>query len=75
MRSSHWAKARITVEELACASNTWQQTYMGTMVTAKVADTVDMKDDDIPTIDAPLVPTKPIMIPPFGCKQVKGLQL
>ena len=62
------AMARITVEELAHASDTWQQTYMSTMVTARVAGTVEMKDDGIPTIDAPLVTTKPIMIPPFRCK-------
>ena len=59
---------RITVEELAHASDTLQQTYMSTMVTARVAGTVEMKDNAIPTIGAPLVTTKPIMIPPFGCK-------
>ena len=64
--------ARITVEELACASNTWQQTYMSTVVTAKVASTDETKDNDTCTIGAPLVTTKPV-IPPFGCKQVKGL--
>ena len=47
------AMATITVEELACASDTWQQTYMSTMVTAKVAGMVEMKNDDILTIDAP----------------------
>ena len=62
------AMARITVEELACASDTWQQTYMSTMVTVQVAGTVEMQDDGIPTIDAPLITTKAIMIPPFGCK-------
>ena len=67
------AMARITVEELAHASNTWQQTYMSTMVTAKVAGMVETKNDDIITIDAPLVTTKPTVIPPFGCKWVKGL--
>ena len=61
------------MQELAHASNTWQQTCMSTMVTAKVPDTVEMKNDDILTINAPLVTTKPIVIPPFGCKQVKGL--
>ena len=30
---------------------------MSTMVTAKAAGTVEMKDDAIPTIDAPLVTT------------------
>ena len=60
------AMVRITMEELAYASNTWQQTYMSTMVTAKVAGTVEMKNDDTPTIDVPLVTTKPITIPPFG---------
>ena len=62
------AMARITMEELAHASDTWQQTYMSTMVTAKVAGTVKTKDDGIPTIDAPLVTIKPIVIPPFRCK-------
>ena len=65
--------ARITVEELAHASNTWWQTYMSTMVTTRAAGTVEMKDDGIPTIDAPLVATKPIMIPTFICKWVKIL--
>ena len=60
--------ARITVGEQAHASNTWQQTYMSTIVTAKVAGTVEMKDNDIPTIDTPLVTTKTTVIPPFGCK-------
>ena len=41
--------ARITVGEFSHASNTWQQTYMSTVVTAKVAGTVEMKNDDIPT--------------------------
>ena len=67
------AMARITVEELAHASNTWQQTYMSTMVTTKVASMVEMKNDDILTIDAPLVTTKPTGILPFECKHVKGL--
>ena len=61
------AVASITVEELAHASGTWQQTYTSIMVTAKVAGTVEMKNDDIPTIDAPLVTTKPTVNPPFGC--------
>ena len=43
------------------------------MATARVAGTVKMKDDDIHTINASLVTTKPIVIPPFGCKQVKQL--
>ena len=47
------AVTRITVEEVtACASDTWQQTYMTTMVTAKVAGIVEMKNEDILTIDA-----------------------
>ena len=50
-----WAMARITVEELAYANDTWQQTYMSTMVTAKVPGTVEMKNDYIPTIDAPFI--------------------
>ena len=62
------ARARIIVEELPHASNTCQQTYMSTMVTAKVASTVEIKDDWVPTINAPLVTTKCIVIPPFRCK-------
>ena len=46
------AMARINVEKLACASDTWQQTNMSTMVTARATGTVEMKDDGIPTIDA-----------------------
>ena len=65
--------ARITVEELACDSDTWWQTNMSTMVTDKVTGMVKMKNDHILTIDAPLVTTKPTVIPPFGCKWVKGL--
>ena len=49
----HMAMARITVEELAPASNTWQQTYLSTIVTAKAVGMVEMKNDDILTIDAP----------------------
>ena len=41
---------------------------MSTMVTARDAGTVEMKDNAIPTIDASLVITKHIMIPPFRCK-------
>ena len=63
------AMTRITVEELPHANNTWWKTYMSTMVTAKVASMIERKDDGIPTIDAPLVTTKPFMIPPFGCKE------
>ena len=44
------AMARITVEELACANDTWQKTYISTMVTSKVSGTVEMKDDDPPLI-------------------------
>ena len=44
------------------------QTYLSTMVTAQVAGTDEMKNDDIPTMDTPLVTTKPTVIPPFGCK-------
>ena len=62
------AICRITVEELAWSSDTWQQTYMSTLVTAKVAGTVEMKGGGIPTINAPLVTTKSIIIPPFRCK-------
>ena len=62
------AMARITVEELAYVSYTWQQTYMSTLFTARVPCTVEMKDDGFPTINASLVTTKPIVIPTFRCK-------
>ena len=62
------AMARITVEEMAYASNTWQQTHMNTVVTAKVAGIFKMKNDDIFTIDFHSVTTKPTLILPFGCK-------
>ena len=39
---------------------------------ARVNGTVEMKNYDTPSIDAHLVTTTPIVIPPFGCKQVKG---
>ena len=65
--------ARITMEELAHTSNTWKPTYMNTMVNAKVAGTVETKEHSIPTMDALLVTTKPIVTLPFGCKWVKGL--
>ena len=52
--------ARIAVEELAHASNTWLQTYMSTMVTVKVAGMVEANNDDILTIDAPLVRSLPV---------------
>ena len=41
---------------------------MSTVVMAGVAKTVEMKNYDIPSIKAPLVTTKPIVIPPFGCE-------
>ena len=46
---------------------------MSTVVTARVAGKVEIIDDAMLSIDAPLVTTKPIAAPPFGCKQVKGL--
>ena len=69
----HKVMARITVEELAPASNTWQQTYMSIMVTGKAAGMLEMKNNDILTIDTPLVTTKPTVTPPFGCKWAQGL--
>ena len=62
------AMARITVGELFHAINTWKQTYMSTVITAKVAGMVEMKNEDIFTIDAPLVTNKPTMTLSFGCK-------
>ena len=62
------AMAKITIEELTNGSATWQQTYISTVVMARVAGTAEMKNDDTPSIDAPLVTTKSTVIPPFGCK-------
>ena len=41
---------------------------MSSMITDKVAGTVDMKNDGTPTINVPLVTIKPAVIPPFGYK-------
>ena len=46
---------------------------MNTVVMARVALSVDMNHDDTSFIDISLVTTKDIVIPPFGCKWVKGL--
>ena len=46
------AMAKITLEELAYPSNMWKQTYMSTVVMARVARTVEMKNSDTP----PLMP-------------------
>ena len=61
--------AKITMEELAHASNKWWQIYMSTVVMAKVAGTVETKTDGTPTIDAPLVTTQPIAIPPLDASK------
>ena len=61
-----------TVLDRAMARITGWQTYKSTMVTAKVAGMVEMKNNDILTIDAPLVTTKPTMILSFRCKWVRG---
>ena len=58
------AMVKIMVEELACASSTWQQTYMSTMVTAGATSTAEQGCQDTPTIDAPLVTMKSVVIPP-----------
>ena len=63
------AVASITMEELAGASDTWWQTYMSTMVTARAAGTFEMKNNGIPTIDAPLVTAKLIVIPPLDANE------
>ena len=41
---------------------------MSTVVMAREAGRFEMKNDYTPSIDAPLITTKPIVIPPFGCK-------
>ena len=66
------AMARITLEELAHASDTWQQTYMSTMVTTKAAGTFEIKNEDILTIDAHLVANKPTMGPSLWMQMSKG---
>ena len=45
------------MDMLALVSDTRQQTYMSTIITAKVADMVEMKNDKIHSIDDPLVTT------------------
>ena len=45
----------------------WQQTYMSTVVMTRVTRTVELKNDDTPYINSPLVTTKPLVILPFGC--------
>ena len=53
--------ARITVEELVYANDTWQQTYMSTIVKTSVAGTAKLGGHNIPLINAPLVTTKSIV--------------
>ena len=55
-----WNMAKIMVEELACASNTWWQTYMSTVATAGAAGTAEQGGHSIPL----LVTRKSVMIPP-----------
>ena len=43
------------------------------MVIAKVVGTVEANWEDALAIDTPLTTIKPSVIPPFGCKGVKGL--
>ena len=38
---------------------------MSTVVMARVDGTAEMKNNQTPSIDAPLVTTKPTVIPPF----------
>ena len=60
------AMAKITIEELTFASNTWQQTYMSTVVMVGVVGSVETNHDETPSINVPLVTTKNIVIPHFG---------
>ena len=46
---------------------------MTIVVMAKVVSTAELENNDTPFSDAPLVTTKSTVIPPFGCKWVKGL--
>ena len=62
---------RIIIEEMAKVDATWWQTHMSTVVTAKAA--LPTKCFDLTKINSDLVTAKPIMIPPFGCKWVKGM--
>ena len=59
------AMANIMVEELACASSMWHQTYMSTMVTAGVPSTIKQGGQETPFIDTLLVNMKSIVIPPL----------
>ena len=63
------AMAKITIEELTPASNMWQQTYMSTVVMARVAGSVEMNHDNTPSIDVPLLTTKHIVIPPLDVNE------
>ena len=46
---------------------------MSNVAMAGVTRLVETYHDDIPSTDAPLVTNKNIVIPPFGCKWVRGL--
>ena len=61
--------AKITIEELTHASRKWQQTYMSTVVMAGVTGTLEMKNDDTPSINAPLITTKLTVIPPLDASE------
>ena len=47
------AMAKVTIEELTHASNMWWWTYMSSIVMARVAGSVEMNHDNMPSIDAP----------------------
>ena len=63
------AMAKISIKELACASDTWQHPYMRTVVTGRVAGTVEVKTNETRSINTPLIITKPIMRPPLDASE------
>ena len=58
------AMAKIMVEEFTCASSTWWQTYMSTMVTASAAGITEQGSHNTHPINTPLVTMRSIVIPP-----------
>ena len=62
------AMAKIMVEELACASSMWCQTYMSTMVTANVASTVEQGGQETPFINTHWLLWSPLWSSLWLCK-------
>ena len=65
------AMQKINPEESAKTDTTWQQSHMSTVITAKAASAAN--EFDAMSIDSTLNTTKPVVIPSFQCRRVKGL--